>query len=256
IWNDSTTPDSDTKKRWEHLETLLPSPQTQSLLHNGLVDISIIDSPGLNIDSVKTTALFSKQEEIDVVVFAKEFLSSATKDKAFVFIVVNRFDNIQKKDRNRENILEQIKAISASTFDDADNLVHFVSTRNAFQYFVHGAPPAEPHWITDFEKLEDRLRSFILHKRGISKLAPAKVYLSNLLCDLKAILARNIERQQNDHALVEKTLQESLTVFRRLKDVKKSCFGAIDKEIEDIEELISIHTQNTLNGFLQGGGCR
>lgn len=40
-----------------------------SLLHNGIVDISLIDSPGLNIDSMKTTSLFSKQEEIDVIVF-------------------------------------------------------------------------------------------------------------------------------------------------------------------------------------------
>lgn len=40
-----------------------------SVLHNGVVDISLIDSPGLNIDSVKTTALFSQQEEIDVIVF-------------------------------------------------------------------------------------------------------------------------------------------------------------------------------------------
>lgn len=41
----------------------------QSLLHNGIVDISLIDSPGLNIDSLKTSALFARQEEIDVVIF-------------------------------------------------------------------------------------------------------------------------------------------------------------------------------------------
>jgi mitofusin len=40
-----------------------------SLLHNGVVDIALIDSPGLNRDSVKTTALFARQQEIDVVVF-------------------------------------------------------------------------------------------------------------------------------------------------------------------------------------------
>lgn len=42
---------------------------SRSFLHNGVVDISLIDSPGLNIDTMKTTSLFSKQEEIDVVVF-------------------------------------------------------------------------------------------------------------------------------------------------------------------------------------------
>jgi mitofusin len=41
----------------------------ESLLHNGIIDIALIDSPGLNTDSVKTTAVFARQEEIDVVVF-------------------------------------------------------------------------------------------------------------------------------------------------------------------------------------------
>jgi len=43
--------------------------EEESLLNNGVVDISLIDSPGLNIDSLKTTALFAQQEEIDVIVF-------------------------------------------------------------------------------------------------------------------------------------------------------------------------------------------
>lgn len=41
----------------------------QSLLNNGVVDISIIDAPGLNKDSLETTAIFSRQKEIDIVVF-------------------------------------------------------------------------------------------------------------------------------------------------------------------------------------------
>jgi mitofusin len=42
---------------------------SESLLNNGVVDISLIDAPGLNRDSLKTTAVFARQEEIDVVVF-------------------------------------------------------------------------------------------------------------------------------------------------------------------------------------------
>lgn len=41
----------------------------ESLLHNGVVDIALIDPPGLNTDSLKTTAVFARQEEIDVIVF-------------------------------------------------------------------------------------------------------------------------------------------------------------------------------------------
>jgi mitofusin 2 len=97
------------------------------LLHNGSVDVSLIDSPGLNIDSIKTTALFSKQEEIDVIVFVvnaenhftlsgKQFLEIATREKAFLFIVVNRCDTIHRRDRNKKEILNQIKEIAPSTF--------------------------------------------------------------------------------------------------------------------------------------------
>ena len=91
------------------------------------MDVSIIDSPGLNIDSIKTTSLFSKQEEIDVIVFVvnaenhftlsgRQFLEIATREKAFLFIVVNRCDTIHRRDRNKREILNQIREIAPSTF--------------------------------------------------------------------------------------------------------------------------------------------
>jgi mitofusin len=43
--------------------------ETGSLLNNGLVDVTLIDSPGLNRDSIKTMAVFAQQEEIDAVIF-------------------------------------------------------------------------------------------------------------------------------------------------------------------------------------------
>jgi mitofusin len=65
----------------------------ESLLNNSVVDIFLISAPGLNRDSLKTTALFTRQEEIDIVVFsaenhftlsAKEFLSNASNEKAYL----------------------------------------------------------------------------------------------------------------------------------------------------------------------------
>jgi mitofusin len=111
----------------------------QSLLNNGVVDISIIDAPGLNSDSVKTTAVFARQEEIDVVVFvvsaanrftlsAKEFILNAAHEKAYIFIVVNGFDNIRDKERCQRGILEQVAKLSPRTFKESAELVHFVSS--------------------------------------------------------------------------------------------------------------------------------
>jgi mitofusin len=111
----------------------------ESLLNNGVVDIALIDAPGLNSDSLKTTAIFARQEEIDVVVFvvsaanyftlsAKEFIFNAAREKAYMFMVVNGFDNIRDKRRCQEQILKQVLQLSPATFKESSELVHFVSS--------------------------------------------------------------------------------------------------------------------------------
>jgi mitofusin 2 len=111
----------------------------ESLLNNGVVDIALIDAPGLNSDSVKTTAVFARQEEIDVVVFvvsaanhftlsATDFIWQAAHEKAYIFMVVNGFDNIRDKEKCQRRVLEQIARMSPRTFKEASELVHFVSS--------------------------------------------------------------------------------------------------------------------------------
>ncbi|KKK19904.1 hypothetical protein P175DRAFT_0448517 [Aspergillus ochraceoroseus IBT 24754] len=111
----------------------------ESLLNNGVVDIALIDAPGLNSDSLKTTAVFARQEEIDVVVFvvsaanhftlsAQDFIWNAAHEKAYMFIVVNGFDQIRDKQRCQRMILDQIKKLSPRTYKEAAELVHFVSS--------------------------------------------------------------------------------------------------------------------------------
>lgn len=123
----------------------------QSLLNNGVVDIALIDAPGLNNDSLKTTALFARQEEIDVVVFvvsaanhftlsAKEFIFNAAREKAYMFMVVNGYDQIRDKKRCQEMILKQVAHLSPATFKESSELVHFVSS-NAIPVAPPGGPP-------------------------------------------------------------------------------------------------------------------
>ena len=112
---------------------------SESLLNNGVLDIALIDAPGLNNDSVKTTAVFARQEEIDVVVFvvhamnhftqsAKEFIYNAAREKEFMFMVVNNFDTVKNKERCQEQILKQVHNLSPATFKESSDLVHFVSS--------------------------------------------------------------------------------------------------------------------------------
>ncbi|KAL8939861.1 MAG: hypothetical protein Q9216_003112 [Gyalolechia sp. 2 TL-2023] len=123
----------------------------ESLLNNGVVDISIIDAPGLNSDSLKTTAVFARQEEIDVVVFvvnaanhftlsAKEFIWNAAHEKAYIFVVVNGYDKIKNKKKCQTAVLEQLATLSSQTFKESSELVHFVSS-NAIPVAPHPGPP-------------------------------------------------------------------------------------------------------------------
>ncbi|KAM4062315.1 dynamin family protein [Hirsutella rhossiliensis] len=124
----------------------------QSLLNNGVVDIALIDAPGLNSDTTKTTAIFARQEEIDVVVFvvsaanhftqsAKEFIWAAAAEKAYLFMVVNGYDTIRAKERCQKLILDQVSDLSPQTHKESSELVHFVSS-NAIP--AGPSPPGGP----------------------------------------------------------------------------------------------------------------
>jgi mitofusin 2 len=205
-------------------------PLSQSLLNNGVVDISLIDAPGLNRDSFKTTALFSRQEEIDIVVFvvsaenhltesARSFLRNASNEKAYLFIVVNKFDQIKDKEKCRRLVLDQIREVSPRSYDDAKDLVHFVDS------LVSKDDPS-------FEDLEASLRSFVLGKRAKSKLNPASTYLSNLLSDIELLVGANAIVAQEDIVRAKGDLDTALPVLERMKSSRQ----VVEDALEAVEE--------------------
>ena len=214
---------------------------TESLLHNGVVDIALIDAPGLNRDSLKTTALFARQEEIDVVVFvvsaenhftlsAKEFLSTASKEKAYLFIVVNRFDQIKDKARCKRLVLEQIKELSPRTYEDAEELVHFVDSDSAnHSTAVDGS----------FEKLESALRSFVLVKRSKSKFAPVTTYIDHLLADISLLSSSNAILAQTERDQARADLDKAKPVLEKMKKSRDE----LEDGLEIVEEEGSIKAQ-------------
>ncbi|KAJ3092286.1 mitofusin [Quaeritorhiza haematococci] len=227
----------------------------QSLLHNGVVDISLIDSPGLNIDSIKTTALFAQQEEIDVVVFVvnaenhltlsgKEFLAIAGKEKAYIFIVVNKFDHIRRKDRCRKEIFDQIQEISPLTFADAENLVHFVSAKQCLQ-----ETPDNPSSLADFMKLEDCLRSFILEKRSRSKLAPAKIYLQNVLSDIIAVAKYNSEVADRQAREISREISDTTPAYEGMLRIKERFLDDLDRTVDETGTAVAKYTRDQLQHF-------
>ncbi|KAG7137609.1 Transmembrane GTPase fzo1 like protein [Verticillium longisporum] len=263
----------------------------ESLLNNGVVDIALIDAPGLNSDTTKTTAVFARQEEIDVVVFvvsaanhftmtAKEFIWAAAKEKAYLFMVVNGFDVIRDKARCEKMILDQVDLLSPQTGKEASELVHFVSS-NAIPT---GPPPGGPDGsgggsgsssgggggddpsddpkgkgkdiekLRSFENLEQSLRRFVLEKRARSKLAPAKTYLLNILNDVNTLANVNTDVAQGELDRVTAELREIEPQLETSRKAKSEVGDEIDRTIEQTCKEIYDHTRSTLNSAIEQAG--
>lgn len=254
----------------------------ESLINNGVVDIALIDAPGLNSDTTKTTAVFARQEEIDVVVFvvsaanhftqsAKEFLWAAAAEKAYLFIVVNGFDMIRDQQRCQKMILDQVAGISPRTHKEAHELVHFVSS-NAIPTMPSppggpggngsgsssggggGDDPSDPKGkgkdkekVRDFENLEQSLRRFVLEKRARSKLAPAKHYLLNILTDVHALANVNAEVAQSEVDRVSKELREIEPQLESSKKAQSQITDDVNHTIDETCDEVYQHTRSSLN---------
>jgi mitofusin 2 len=226
-----------------------------TLLRNGVVDIALIDAPGLNMDSLQTTAVFARQEQIDVVVFvvsaenhftlsAKEFLWNAANEKAYLFIVVNRFDNIKDKERCRAQVLRQIAKLSPATHQDAADLVHFVSCQSIAD------DPESPH-LLDFDHLESSLRSFVLEKRARSKLAPVKNYLGNVLDDVNTIALSNKTYAADEIKQAKEKLAQIQPEYELQVKTKARIGDQVERAIEDNCTDVIQTTRKALNSFIE-----
>lgn len=260
----------------------------ESLLNNGVVDIALIDAPGLNSDNTKTTAIFSRQEEIDVVVFvvsaanhftqsAVDFITTAAAEKAYIFMVVNGYDNIRDKERCQKMILDQVGKFSPRTRKEADELVHFVSS-NAIP--VGPSPPGGPGGsgsssgggggddpddsgkgkgkdvdkIRDFEALEQSLRRFVLEKRARSKLAPAKTYLVNILNDVNTLASVNQEVARSELDRVARELRELEPQLESSKKARSEVDDQVTASIEITCKEVYDETRGQLNTAITQSG--
>ncbi|CAA19004.1 Transmembrane GTPase fzo1 [Schizosaccharomyces pombe] len=235
-------------------------PAHESLLHNGITDIALIDAPGLNTDSMKTTSVFACQEEIDVVVFvvnaenhftlsATDFLRNASTEKSHIFIIVNKFDNIRDKERCKRLILEQIHTLSPGTFADAKDLVHFVSCRVA-----RDPNNREDALYSSFFQMENSLRSFILENRSKSKLAPVRRYLSGLVGDILNICEYNIKLIDFDINHLQQRLTDLSPKFRKVKHEQQFTYQKNESLVEATVQSISQHTHSELEDAIDSLG--
>ncbi|KAF4496436.1 Transmembrane GTPase fzo1 [Fusarium agapanthi] len=260
----------------------------QSLLNNGTVQMTLIDAPGLNSHTAKTTAVFARQEEIDVVIFvvsatnhftisAQEFITAAAAEKAYLFMVVNGFDAIRNKERCRKAILTQLVGLSPRTLKESSELVHFVSSQavplddsRSGGSGDDGTPDGDGddpnddpkgkgkdvESIRDFDKLEESLRRFILEKRARSKLAPAKHYLLNILNDINILAAANSEIAQLELDKGIRTLQELEPQLKKMKDAVLEVENKTGDIIETMHAEVYNSTRTILTEIITHAGDR
>lgn len=258
----------------------------ESLLNNGVVDIALIDAPGLNHNSIITTANFTKQEEIDVVIFvvsaanhftqsAKEFVFNAAREKAYIFMVVNGYDNIKDKERCQEMILKQVYHLSPATFKENEELVHFVSSNDipTAPLIIGGSGSSGPDGDgdddpdknnkgkgkdkeneRDFSELEASLRRFVLEKRAKSKLAPAKTYLLNLTSDLESLATVNRDVAESELNRVVKELEQLEPQLEESKKATNVAGEGTDQTIEDTVTEVYDFTRESLTKTISSIG--
>ncbi|KAG7192977.1 mitofusin [Scheffersomyces spartinae] len=247
----------------------------ESLLHNGVIDIKLIDAPGLNMDSYQTTQVFSRQEEIDLVVFvvsaenhftlsAKEFISAAAAEKRYVFIVVNKFDNIRDKNKCMSKILEQVKSLSPDTYKNALEFVHFVSAEDFVPPDGDGDDDDDDDGDDDnnnnnnddpnFDNLEASLKKFILEKRSISKLLPAKSFLLNILNDLETLSTINEkiyiqEKEENMEKLRTSIVPKYNEVMKKSHKIAEAITTVIEETCTKVYDETKLEIIDTTVNF-------
>ncbi len=208
------------------------------------ITTSLIDSPGLNTDLFKTTSLFDQQQDIDVIVFVvnasfhltlsgKEFLDQAAKEKEKIFFVVNKFDEIENHKKCKNLITKQIREILPETFQDAQNLIHFVSSKQYLAKYSdddsflaneidinsesgQDLGKNQVKSITDFINMKQSLLNFIYLKRSVSKLSPAKTFCTRLLQDLLELSSFNLRKMTSESKTIESKLEQSLQTIEKL----------------------------------------
>ena len=251
-------------------------PPEKSLLRNGIVNISLIDSPGLNMDSVQTSEVMARQEEIDLVVFvvnaenqltlsAKEFISLASKEKKLMFFVVKKFDRIRDKERCKKLILEQIRDLSPETYKRSREFVHFLSESPEDSFNSDNNDPDNSnndggdgddgdddgiHPDPDFENLEDSLRNFVLKRRSQSKLLPAKTFMCKLLSDITKISNANLSMYKEEEDKIKHELTDLVTEVDKIKDHYHDFTHSIDSLSDSTVTEIYDYTKDAIMNCL------
>ncbi|KAI3642067.1 hypothetical protein MP228_011622 [Amoeboaphelidium protococcarum] len=263
---------------------------SDSILHNGVTDVKFVDSPGLNRDTAKTMSVFARSDEIDAVIFVVsaenhftmsgiEFITEASREKPFMFIAANKFDVIAESgpsnstftksgvaamERCKRSILRQVSSLLPRTYAKQKDFVHFISAKKYLYNELKRIDILKNVPMQDIEErdmilssmdqsflmLESSLKSFLIHKRILSKLCPAKAYLENTLADLLSIATANGDKALEECELSESLLHTLSPQHQQLMEFKKIFEQRVEEMSRDVDTTVQHESRLIIEKFV------
>ncbi|XBW36429.1 hypothetical protein QEN19_002007 [Hanseniaspora menglaensis] len=234
----------------------------QSLLKNGVVDCSILDSPGLNVDDFITNDIFSKQETIDLIIFVinaenqltlsgKDLINTAKAEKNFIFFIVNKFDQIRNKEKCSKLIMNQIQELTPLTYKQHDDFVHFVSSKHDdFPGNNDNGGGDEYKPDINFDKLRESIKNFVVLKKSKNKLLPSQTYLNNLLRDLYFLTDANIKVYNNRIEIITDKIKHIRPQIETISSINVDINKKIDYLIDNVVDTSYDFVRDTISKSL------
>lgn len=265
--------DEESEFKW--FKIFVSAPMYMNFTHNQIA-VSFIDSPGLNTDLFKTTSLFNQQQDIDVIIFVinasfhltlsgREFLQQAAKEKEKIFFVVNKIDEIENFKKCKNLISKQIREILPGTFEDAHNLIHFVSSKVYLKssHDIDFVPSKDidvsneeedskntpSKFITDFDNMKESLVNFLYLKRSISKLAPAKNFTTKLLQDILELTTFNLRHIKSEARNIESNVHATTQLVRKQEEEESELKSHLDDITSGTAETCYVETLKLAESF-------
>ncbi|GMF00609.1 unnamed protein product [Ambrosiozyma monospora] len=171
-----------------------------------------------------------------------------------MFIVVNKFDNIKNKKRCQRSIMDQINSLSPDIHENAGEFVHFVSSKDVLDKIPDGGdggdgpggnddPDNRDYSSPEFDHLEGSLRNYLLEKRSVSKLLPAKNYLIKFYSDVLELSKINLNIYEKEHTQKTNELNDINPSFEKLKNASGDVSEKINKIIESTSSEVYDHAK-------------
>ena len=83
-------------------------------------------------------------------------------------------------------------------------------------------------------------------------MAPAKVYLNNVLLDIAAVAKYNVDHFTDTEKMYADLISTTGPIYEKLRDFKQNYLSKMKAENESTSEMIANHTRRVLSNFVDG----